>query len=623
MKHLLISLLLMFTINGSYGQSGMLFDRYYISGSLSLGQQGRIFADSSAWLELGKDTSNRGIVFPRVLLDSIHTAKRALFVYDLKDSVLYHFDGNKRVRYMTYKDSTTIRQLFSNYRITDSIAEGINNKYYTDARTRDAISAGSGIGYNSSTGVVSNTGVLSVDGNAGAVDLSGTYFKQGGNSLAGAGTIGTTNNAGLNLITNNTTKFSISNAGRGLFSGSVVEDILTLSNDRTNKLIMGVARNGIFGSDNLAFIQFGVGTNEPAISAPQYAGGSQLNINKTDVLSITSNNSGVTPTELRGGLVTTNGGSVLAIGSRANSAGTGHTGTVGILNWLTIPWHLGTNSDIRPTSGNMEFNVFNIVPNINQTGTATGAVRAIYINPNLISAPNFRAIEIVQSSSTRLLTGILQSGGWLQNGGSPVGNVNSFAGRNVFGNVQTATGNLGLKWEYFGVNMTVGADIGVASGGNLYETNTRTANTDKAWCLRASAYNNTHVGLLGYQSSALGTELMIGQGTSWSSTAPGKISFLNTVSGTETRTVTIFNTGDVNIGTSNVDPGYKLQVQGTTKVDGAFETTATIKTAQPSASGASVVKLGKVITGATVSLQTDRFLEVEIDGIIRKLAIVD
>ncbi|WP_276135011.1 hypothetical protein [Polluticoccus soli] len=257
MKHLLISLLLTFTIGGSYGQSGMLFDRYYISGSLSLGQQSRLFADSSAWLQVGKDTSNKGIVFPRVLLDSIHNTKRALFVYDLKDSVLYHFDGSKRVRYMTYKDTTTIRQLFSNYRITDSISEGVNNKYYTDARARAAISAGSGIGYNNSTGVVSNSGVLSVDGAAGSIDLSGTYHKQGGNAFAAGATIGTTNNTAVSLITNGTTKFSISNVGKGLYSGSSAEDILTLSNDRTNKLIMGIARNGGFASDNFVFVQFG------------------------------------------------------------------------------------------------------------------------------------------------------------------------------------------------------------------------------------------------------------------------------------------------------------------------------------------------------------------------------
>jgi hypothetical protein len=271
----------------------------------------------------------------------------------------------------------------------------------------------------------------------------------------------------------------------------------------------------------------------------------------------------------------------------------------------------------------MEFNVINITPRVNQTNTANGAVRGIMVNPNLISVNNFRAIEIAQTSATKLLTGFYQPGGWLQNSGSPVGNVNSFAGRNVFGNVHTATGNLGMKWEYIGVNMSVGADQGSPSGGNLYETNSRTLNNDKIWCLRGVSYNNTHIGLLGYYATSTGTELNIGQGAGWGTTAPGKTVFFNSVSGADVRTLTIFNTGNVNVGTDNTDAGYKLRVQGTTKIDGALETEATIKTAQPSANGAGVIKIGRVVTGASVTLQTDKFLEVEVDGMVRKLAIVD
>ena len=41
---------------------------------------------------------------------------------------------------------------------SDNVAEGVTNKFYTDARTRAALSAGSGISYNSTTGVITNTG---------------------------------------------------------------------------------------------------------------------------------------------------------------------------------------------------------------------------------------------------------------------------------------------------------------------------------------------------------------------------------------------------------------------------------------------------------------------------------
>ena len=58
---------------------------------------------------------------------------------------------------------------------TGMLTEGVN-LYYTDARSRGAISAGSGISYNSSTGVISSTGggVLSISGTANQVLANGT-----------------------------------------------------------------------------------------------------------------------------------------------------------------------------------------------------------------------------------------------------------------------------------------------------------------------------------------------------------------------------------------------------------------------------------------------------------------
>lgn len=55
---------------------------------------------------------------------------------------------------------------------------------------------------------------------------------------------------------------------------------------------------------------------------------------------------------------------------------------------------------------------------------------------------------------------------------------------------------------------------------------------------------------------------------------------------------------------------------------GALELASTIKTAQPSVSGAGVYKFGKLITGATVALDTTKYVEVEIDGAIVKLGVV-
>jgi hypothetical protein len=56
-------------------------------------------------------------------------------------------------------------------------------------------------------------------------------------------------------------------------------------------------------------------------------------------------------------------------------------------------------TSFEPTSGNAQFNVINLDPTINQTGGANGISRALYINPTLTSAADFRAIEVTVGKS--------------------------------------------------------------------------------------------------------------------------------------------------------------------------------------------------------------------------------
>jgi hypothetical protein len=76
---------------------------------------------------------------------------------------------------------------------TDEITEGSTNRFFTDARARAAVSGGTGISYNSSTGVITNTITQYTDAAArGAVSFtagSGAY-----NSTTGVFTIPTNNN---------------------------------------------------------------------------------------------------------------------------------------------------------------------------------------------------------------------------------------------------------------------------------------------------------------------------------------------------------------------------------------------------------------------------------------------
>lgn len=156
----IITVLLLIVCQVAYAQTGLLMKRYYITGSLAIGNDSRSFSDSSAWLQVGADTTNKGVLFPKVLLDSVSTSAKGLFVYDLKDSVLYHFDGNERVRYMTYKDSLFVKELIANN----------------------------------------------------GPDLT-TYFKDGGNSLAAAVTIGTNDSNDLQIETNNQTRATVTKGG--------------------------------------------------------------------------------------------------------------------------------------------------------------------------------------------------------------------------------------------------------------------------------------------------------------------------------------------------------------------------------------------------------------------------
>lgn len=85
-------------------------------------------------------------------------------------------------------------------------------------------------------------------------------------------------------------------------------------------------------------------------------------------------------------------------------------GTSGILNSYFAEY------SYSPTSGTQQMNVLNASPTINQTGTATGITRGLYVNPTITAAADFRAIhttrgkivfENLPTSSAGLPTGAL------------------------------------------------------------------------------------------------------------------------------------------------------------------------------------------------------------------------
>lgn len=133
MKRILLTVLLAVSFLSSQAQKGLLYNRFYITGSLSVGKESRDeFADPSAWFDIGADTTSKGVMMPKVILDSVSTTGRALFVYDLQDSVLFHFDGSTKVRYMTYRDTVLIKTL-----IAENTVEPDSSIYSTVTRLSD------------------------------------------------------------------------------------------------------------------------------------------------------------------------------------------------------------------------------------------------------------------------------------------------------------------------------------------------------------------------------------------------------------------------------------------------------------------------------------------------------
>jgi len=103
-------------------------------------------------------------------------------------------------------------------------------------------------------------------------------------------------------------------------------------------------------------------------------------------------------------------------------------GTSGILNSYLAEY------SYSPTSGTQQMNVFNASPVINQTGTATGITRGIYINPTLTAVADFRAIEVVSGTTVLAPSVTARASLRIPSGTAPTSPVNGdiwFDGTNI------------------------------------------------------------------------------------------------------------------------------------------------------------------------------------------------
>ncbi len=130
MKNLLILLLLLIGYT-SYGQTGVLTNKYYISGSLSVGSGERKFADSSAYLEVGTDSSKKGVLLPRGNVSNIN-GKTGTYFHNYADSSLYSINGVDKIKQLNDRD--TIHKLATKGELSAKISTAA---LATDANRRN------------------------------------------------------------------------------------------------------------------------------------------------------------------------------------------------------------------------------------------------------------------------------------------------------------------------------------------------------------------------------------------------------------------------------------------------------------------------------------------------------
>jgi len=117
---------------------------------------------------------------------------------------------------------------------TDSVGEGSTNLYYTQVRARGAVSGGTGISYNSSTGVISASAVPNSALANSSITVNGSSVSLGGSVTVGSDAVteGTTNLYFTNARARGALSFT---AGSGAYNSTTgVISIPTNTNQLTN-----------------------------------------------------------------------------------------------------------------------------------------------------------------------------------------------------------------------------------------------------------------------------------------------------------------------------------------------------------------------------------------------------
>lgn len=133
--------------------------------------------------------------------------------------------------------ATTLSNLDS-----DDVAEGPNNLYFTNARARSAISAGTGVSYNSSTGVISIGQAVNTTSNVRFNDITAT---------------GTLTVDGLNVYDELTKPFPTSHTG----DHTITNGSLTINNGNAGTPVLELQDYSLYASDKIMLKVNGYGSD--------------------------------------------------------------------------------------------------------------------------------------------------------------------------------------------------------------------------------------------------------------------------------------------------------------------------------------------------------------------------
>lgn len=96
-----------------------------------------------------------------------------------------------------------------------------------------------------------------------------------------------------------------------------------------------------------------------------------------------------------------------------------------------------------PTSGNATWSQLSVQPTINQTGGASGITRGLFINPTIIAAADFRALEVAAGKA--LFSGDVQLG----SSSTLNWNADTYLVRNAANNISQRNGITAQRWMVF------------------------------------------------------------------------------------------------------------------------------------------------------------------------------